>query len=159
MIGATPGPSKQGHRTPTSVTHCIGSESSAATWKQLRADHKLEQIKKNPKQRSLWIGFMSEEDLLGLILKRIKYHSQGEYYASDLLLNDRVLPRKAADEPSELQLFPHCCRKRRDWSRKLFFIYFNLVGTQPGCSMCLHLGTQHDLHCWSLGSSLFLLRL
>lgn len=124
MIGATPGPSKQGHRTPTSVTHCIGSESSAATWKQLRADHKLEQIKKNPKQRSLWIGFMSEEDLLGLILNRIKYHSQGEYYASDLLLNDRVLPRKAADEPSELQLFPHCCRKRRDWSRKLFFYLF-----------------------------------
>lgn len=130
---------------------CVGSESSAATWKQLRADHKLEQIKKNPKQRSLWVGFMYEEDLLGLILNRIKYHSQGEYCANDLSLNDRVLPWKAADEPSELQLFPSCYRKRRDWSRKLFVCLFfsgfcskkfvNSVGTQPGCSTCLQLGT------------------
>jgi len=41
---------------------------------------------------------MSKEDLFGLILNRIKLHSQGEYYVSDLLLNDRVLLCKVAEE-------------------------------------------------------------
>lgn len=105
---------------PNQWVTCICSESSAVTWKQLKADHKLEQIKKNLKQRSLWLGFMSREDLLGLTLNRMKYHSQGGYYASDLLLNDRVLPRKVAEELSQLQIFPTYCRKRRDWSRQIF---------------------------------------
>lgn len=60
---------------------------------------------------------MSREDLLGLILNRIELHSQGEYYVSDLPLNDRVLPRKVAEELAQLQIFSSYCGKRSGWSR------------------------------------------
>lgn len=106
---------------PNQWVTCICSESSAVTGKQLRADHKLEQIKKDLKQRSLWVGFMSREDLSGLTLNRIKLRSRGEYYVNDLLLNDRVLACKAAEELSQLQIFSSYCGKRRGWSRKIFF--------------------------------------
>lgn len=110
---------------PNQWVTCICSESSAVTCKQLRADHVLEQIKKNLKQRSLSVGFMSREDFSGLILNRIKLHSQGEYYVSDLSLNGRVLLCKVAEDLSQLQIFSSYSGKRRDWSRNTFsFLHF-----------------------------------
>lgn len=106
---------------PNQWVTCICAESSAVTWKQLKADHKLEQIKKNLKQRSLWLGFMSREDLLGLTLNRMKYHSQGRYYASDLLLNDRVLPRKVAKSYCSYRFFLLTVEKGRIGPGRFFF--------------------------------------
>lgn len=114
---------------PNQWVTCICSESSAVTGKQLTAEHKLEQIKKDLEQRGLWVGFMSREDLLGLILNRIELHSQGEYYVSDLPLNDRVLPRKVAEELAQLQIFSSYCGKRSGWSR-IFFPPLHFVSSK-----------------------------
>lgn len=93
------------------------------TCKQLRAAHKWEQIKKDLKQRSLSVRFMSREDLLGVILNRIKLYSQGEYYVSGLALNDRVLPCKVAEKISQLQISSSYYGKTRNWSRKIFLAF------------------------------------
>lgn len=108
-------------RLPNQWVTCICSELSAVTCKQLRADYEWELVKKDLKQRSLWVEYMSRKDLFGLILNRIKLHSQREYDVSDLSLNGRVLPFKAAEELFQIQIFSSYCRKTRGWSRNISF--------------------------------------
>lgn len=93
---------------PNQWVTCIFSESSAVTGKRLKADLKLEHTKKNLKQGSLSVVFMSKEDFLGLILNRINLHSQGEYYVHDLSLMTGSYNVKL----SQLQIFSGYCGKQ-----------------------------------------------
>lgn len=65
---------------------------------------------------------------MGLILNRIKLHSQGEYYVSGLSINDRVLVCKIAEVLSQLQIFSSYYGEKKGIGPGIFLlILYNLL--------------------------------
>lgn len=100
--------SEQCHRTPKSVSHLYFLRIICSDTQTIKSRSQIGTYQEISNKEVFQLDLCLRRIFLGLILKRINLHSQGEYYVCDLSLMTGSYHAKL----SQLQIFSSCCGKQ-----------------------------------------------